>query len=80
MAKGEKIKSWMLLVLRKTAVIREKIKSWMLKILRKAYHSPAVVLGVAIGTFIGTLIVSWVGMIICLLVLVGFAVNDMNKE
>ena len=58
----------------------EKIKGWMLKMLRSAFSKPGTILVATIATYIATLIVSWGGMIACLLVLVGFAVNDMNKE
>ena len=57
-----------------------KFKLWILRTLRKAYHAPGVVLGITIATFIGTLIQTWIGMVILLLVLTGFAFNDMNKN
>lgn len=57
-----------------------KFKLWILRTLRKAYQAPAVVLGVTIATFIGTLIQNWIGMVILLLVLTGFAFNNMNKD
>ena len=53
---------------------------WILRTLRKAYQAPGVVLGITIATFVGTLIQSWIGMVILLLVLIGFAANDMNKN
>lgn len=57
-----------------------KFKLWILRTLRKAYQAPGVVLGITIATFVGTLIQSWIGMVILLLVLIGFAANDMNKN
>lgn len=57
-----------------------KFKLWILRLLRKAFHSPGVVLGITIVTFIGTLIQTWIGMVITMLTLIGFAAYDMNKD
>lgn len=57
-----------------------KTKLWILRTLRKAYQAPEMVLGITVATFIGTLIQTWIGMVILLLVLTGFAFNNMNKD
>jgi len=59
---------------------KSKTRLWILRTLRKAYHSPGVVLGITVATFIGTLIQTWIGIVILLLVLTGFAFNNMNKD